>query len=216
MIRIKEWLHSYGLHPYLLITILFVAPLPFFGTLAFLLQKQETLNDLALQVERLHQKSARFQELQKKESRFLKAIKHSDPSYFDKYLSSLGFLEPEVKKLEALSLHWQQDQQVQKRLIFLQEGSNRLSFAQESILYADGWQEVEEKQQNPIECNEEDLKRILSLIEGVTIWPYGPKEGRPQLIIKDFDLVKKPLSSQESVFCLNMHLLKREGLEKED
>jgi len=68
-------------------------------------------------------------------------------------------------------------------------------------------------QQHVVEVNEEDLKRLLCLIEGTTIWPYGPKEGRPLLIIKDFKLSKKELFSKEKVFSLSMQLIKRENLE---
>ncbi len=69
------------------------------------------------------------------------------------------------------------------------------------------------RQQTPIELNEEDLKRLLCLIEGATIWPYGPKEGRPQLIIKDFTLSKKELPSQEKVYVVSIQLIKRENNE---
>jgi len=212
MQKIKTWVARNKLHPYLLIVILILAPLPFFGVLFSLYGQKCSLDAFELKMQQLHKKELLFQELQKKETSFLNRITHSDPGYLEKTLESFYFLEPEVKKLEALSLHWEQDQNAKGRLIFLKEGSNRLSFATENIRRTEGWQEVEIKQQHPIECSDDDLKRLLSQIEGVTIWPYGPKEGLPQLIIKDFELGKKPLTSQESVFVVNMQLIKRENL----
>jgi hypothetical protein len=131
----------------------------------------------------------------------------------DKNVESLTFLLPEIKKLEAIQSENPDEEQVGGRLQFLKEGSNRLTFAEEQIRTNESFREIEEQQQHPVEMNEEDLKKLLCLIEGITIWPYGPKEGRPQLIIKDFKLSKKEISSQEKVFVVSMQLIKRENLE---
>lgn len=99
---------------------------------------------------------------------------------------------------------------LQRRLQFLKSTSNRLIFIEEKRRKAKGFVEIEEKQQYPVEVNEEDLKRTLSLIEGMTIWPYGPKENPPQLLIRGLELTRKESASQEKVFLLRMHLLRRE------
>ena len=72
--------------------------------------------------------------------------------------------------------------------------------------------EVEERQQNTIQANEEDLKKLLCFIEQVHIWPYGPKPGIPFLFITDFSLTKKSITPQQKVFCIDMKLVKREAL----
>jgi hypothetical protein len=142
----------------------------------------------------------------------LTSLKNPDPHYLDKNVETLTFLLPEVKKLESLLAENPEEEQLGRRLQFLKNG-NRLIFSEEQIRTNDLFTEVEEKQQNPVEMNEEDLKKLLCLIEGITIWPYGPKEGRPQLIIKDFRLSKKELSSQEKVYVVSIQLIKRENLE---
>jgi len=135
-------------------------------------------------------------------------LKNPDPHYLDKYIETLTFLVPELKKLEAS----ENTEEMQKRLQFIKDGANRLVFSEEEVRMAERLREIEEKQQHSVEMNEEDLKKLLCLIEGVTIWPYGPKEGRPQLIIKDFKLSKKKLSSQDKVFVVSMELIKRENI----
>lgn len=193
-------------------TALFViAPLPFLYFFFHFFAQLFAYENLADEMQRIYKKSKQLQTLHQKESDFLASLKNPDHFYIDKHLETLCFLEPEIKKTEALLLDSPNDETLKKRLHFLKEGPNRLLFSEVQTRQQNRFQEVEEKQQHLVEMNEEDLKKTLSLIEGVTIWPYGPKEKRPQLIIKDFQLSKKEISSQEFVYAINMHLIKRES-----
>jgi hypothetical protein len=189
------------------------APLPFFLCLFLFLFQMQKFNQIEGEMERIHAKTLHTEEIQRKESSLLASLKNPDPHYLDKNVETLTFLLPEVKKLETIQLENPEEESIGKRLQFLKEGGNRLTFAEEQIRSNELFRELEEKQQHPVEMNEEDLKKLLCLIEGVTIWPYGPKEGRPQLIIKDFRLSKKELPSQEKVFVVSIQLIKRENLE---
>ena len=191
--------------------ILLLAPLPFFYCLFSFFIKVGHLNQLEMRFEQLHRQSLLLQSDQKKEKHLLSFLKSPDLHYIDKHIEPLVFLLPEIKKLEAFCAENSDAETVQKRLHFLKE-ENRLRFVEEEIRSNELFREIEEKQQVTIELNEEDLKKLLCLIEGVTIWPYGPKEGRPQLIIRDFKLSKKALSSQEKVFVVALELIKRESL----
>ena len=193
--------------------LLIIAPIPFLIFLSqfiFGLQKLDQLED---EMERIHTKMIISQESQHKESVLLSSLKNPDPHYLDKHVETLTFLLPEIKKLETLQLENPDDEQTIKQLQSLKEGDNRLRFSEEQIRNNELFRETEEKQQQLIKLNEEDLKKLLCLIEGITIWPYGPKEGRPQLIISDFKLTKNELSSHEKVFVVSMQLIKRENME---
>jgi hypothetical protein len=194
-------------------TMLITGPLPFIFFLFHFFFGMQKLEQAEQEMERIHLKTLHLKETQRKESALLFSLKNPDPHYLGKHLETLTFLLPEIKKLETLYAENVEDEQISKRLQFLKEGSNRLQFSEEQIRNHEVFRETEEKQQHPIEINEEDLKKLLCLIEGVTIWPYGPKDGRPQLIIRDFKLTKKELPNQEKVFVVSMHLLKRENLE---
>ena len=185
--------------------ILIAAPLPFLVCLIHFLSKEQQLSDLNAECERIHTKVVQMQHMQKRESIVLAPLNNPDPHYLDKYVETLNFLLPEIKKLENL----QDNEPAAKHLQRLQ-AHNRLTFSEDKIRSNSHIKETEEVQQYVVEINEEDLKRLLCLIEGVTIWPYGPKEGRPLLIIKDFKLVKKELLSKEKVYSLSMQLIKRE------
>jgi len=193
--------------------ILAAAPIPFFFIFFQSIFGLQKLGQLEEEMQRIHTKVIMQQENQKKESSLLAALKNPDPHYLDKHVESLTFLLPEIKKLEAVQLESADDDQVIKRLQWLKEGGNRLRFSEEQIRNNALFRETEEQQQQSIELNEEDLKKLLCLVEGITIWPYGPKEGRPQLIMKEFKLTKKELASHEKVFVVSMQLIKRESLE---
>lgn len=194
-------------------SVLIIAPFPFLFFLMHFIFGVQKMNAIEEEMERIHVRVTLSQEILRKESSLLNSLKNPDPHYLDKNIETLTFLLPEVKKLEAISLENPYDDQILKRLQFLKEGGNALVFEEEQIRTNETFREIEEKQQHPIEINEEDLKKLLCLIEGITIWPYGPKEGRPQLIIKDFRLSKKEISSQEKVFVITLQLIKRENLE---
>jgi hypothetical protein len=193
--------------------LLAIAPLPFFASLAHFFSGLQTLKELESELVRVSAKMVSNQALENKEASLLLALKNPDPHYLDKHVETLNFLLPEVKKLEAFQMEHPEDEQIAKRLLSLKATQNRLTFSEEQIRTNELFREVEEKQQRPIEVNEEDLKKLLCLIEGVTIWPYGPKEGRPLFIIKDFTLSKKELFAKEKIFIVSMQLIKRESVE---
>ncbi len=190
-----------------------LAPLPFVCFLFHFISNLQKWEQLEGEIERLHVKSIQYEDIQRKESSLLASLKNPDPHYLGKQLETLTFLLSEIKKLETNKAENPDDEHIAKRLQFLKEGGNRLQFAEEQIRSHELFRETEEKQQHTIEVNEEDLKKLLCLIEGITIWPYGPKEGRPQLIITDFKLTKKQLPNQEKVFVVSMQLLKRENMD---
>ncbi len=204
---------SCKLSPFSLCLVLVAAPVPFLIFLFNFFFGLQKLEQLEKEMERIHTKMVVMQESQKKESILLSALKNPDPHYLDKHVETLTFLLPEIKKLETIQLEGPEEEQIAKRLQQLKDGGNRLRFSEEQIRANELFRETEEKQQQPIELNEEDLKQLLCLIEGVTIWPYGPKEGRSQLIIQDFKLARKELLPNEKVYVVTMQLIKRENLE---
>ncbi len=198
-------------HPLSYLALLLLCPLPFLMLAFQFFFNFQSLDSIGEEITRIEKKSHYSQEWHKKETAFLSMMKQADHFYIDKHLETLSFLEPELKKMETLLLDSAPDDHLKKRVQFLKEGSNRLLFSEEKIRQHQQFLEVEEYNQTPVEMNEEDLKKLLSLIEGVTIWPYGPKESRPQLILTDFQLTKKELPSHENVFVIDLKLLKRES-----
>lgn len=140
-------------------------------------------------------------------------ITNSDRFYIDKHLESLTFLEPEIKNLQAQALQGVLNNLKNQRLDFLQS-SNKLLFVEENTQRKGPLQEVIERQQHPIEINAEDLKTLLSRIEGISMHQYPSfPAGRPQLLIQNFELRKRETDTKEHVYVLNMQLIKREPIQ---
>ncbi len=187
--------------------LLLVAPLPLLCLLFYYSARVQQFSLLDERMEALHEKKQHVDQIQRRQHSFVCALAGADPLYIDKHLESLIFLESEVKKLETQM----GDETAAKRLHFLKEGENRLLFSEERMRTKDKTREIVEKMQHPVEVHEEDLKKLLCLIEGVTIWPYGPKEGRPQLLFQDFRLIRKQQPPNGAVFSLHFNMIKREN-----
>ena len=209
-IESKDW-QGMILHEALLYAVLFVGLLPLFWITYYFYEKRCHLTNLAIRLESAHQRSHLSTIKKNTEERILQNMKGADPYYLDKYVESLSFLEAECKKWERLSSLTQLAPAIEKRLNFLHSNKNTLSFAEGAIVQEGLFREVEEKQKHPVEINEEDLKKIICVLEGVDISPYLSPEKHPQFIVKQFDLTKKTHEdSKEKVFILSMQLLKRE------
>ena len=191
--------------------LLIVAPLPSCLILLHGYYRLHQLEELAETTKLIHKKIVTDKLRQKKEEKIVSQLKISDPHYLDKYVESLCFLQSEKKKLQTLLSENRLDPIAVQRLQWLSQ-ENRLTFFEEKIRKHSLFCEVEEKQQKTIQANEEDLKQLLCFIEQVHIWPYGPKPGIPFLFITDFNMVKKSITPQQKVFCIDMKLVKREAL----
>jgi hypothetical protein len=194
-------------YPILSLCVLAIVPVPIFLIACSFYFETEKLSLVEKRMQTLCQKQARSQAEAKKEKRFLEQLKQADRFYIDKVLKTLSFQEADLKRLKQDAT----TEEEKKRLLFL-ETANRLNFIEENSRSSEFVKEVEEKQETLIEVNEEDLKHLLVLIENVSISPYPLPEKAPQLLIKNLHLSKKQTSLYQSVFLLNMQLIKREGL----
>jgi len=194
-------------HPYILIAC---GLLPCFLAL-FVHFKAE--NKLAHQIEKalylkerhiLAERKGKLEEAQSLQ------MQKANSDYLENSIESMQFLRPEIQKLTAM-LHSSPDNKTdQTRLDFLQNGKNTLRFRQQNFQRVGQLQEMEAKQVHPVEMNREDLKKLLASIENITIGDVKPVGSPPNLLIKHFELIKKPLPTNEEAFLVNLELIKRE------
>lgn len=139
-------------------------------------------------------------------------FKDADHFYIDKQLESLSFLEPEIEALKKIvnQKNFPDDEGIKRRLEFLTGPGNDLVFNEGVVQNYGPFQEVLETQSHPVEINMNDLKILLSRIEGVKIGDNDPIQSRPQLIIVDFKLDKKISADKNETYQLSTKLLKRE------
>lgn len=168
---------------------LILSPIPVLVALSLFFFKMQDLGTLSLRVGELEERTLLFNEQKKKETEFLSKLKKADSNFLEKHLESLSFSYPYPAR---------------------GGGENRFQFIEENPKSSDLLEEVEAKVKQPVMLNEDELKKVLSLIDGVAIGPYLPEQFSPQLLIRHFELIKKLNPGQEEAFEVTMHLVKRE------
>lgn len=136
-----------------------------------------------------------------------KRFQNSDHFYIDKEIETITPLSQEIERIRAL-LHQgyhHEEEQLKKRLQFLTNGQNKISFIEGSVKAYPTYKEIAESLAHPVEVNLEDLKTILSKIEG------SSTDTSPHLIITDCKIDRKMGQTQE-IFSLDIKALKREYL----
>jgi hypothetical protein len=127
----------------------------------------------------------------------------SNSHYLSQVIETLPLLTPELNRVQALARQYPSNTALQERLSFLQGDRNRIRFIQQEQRAGPFFQETEHKMQNNVQMNEEDLKKLLFLIED------DQSKDRPLLIIKEFDLRKVKEKADEIVYNIQLELIKR-------
>jgi len=170
------------------------------------------------QVDGLHQEISSLTEqalLQEKVQATNKAVienyTDADRFYIDKNIETIQLLKPEMAALEKITRQDTvvENEKVRARLNDLKL-KNKLQFSEGVVQSYPNFTETIETLVNPVEVDQDDIQNILSKIEGIRLGPYAPPAQAPQLIITDFKIEKKEVSSENEVFLLNMKLIKRE------
>ena len=168
---------------------LVAAPLPFLFFVLHHFSAGENLHSLKQRLDTLEEKTIQFTKQKQKNEQHLAFLKKSQPQFLEKNLESLVFAS-------------------------LTSGENRLQFQEENARRSETLEEVDVKQKLPVSLNEEELKKVLSLIESIPIGSAIPAESAPQLLIKNFTLTKKMTEHEDELFEVSLELIKREPLRK--
>ncbi len=186
--------------------------IPLFAAAAFLFLQNNRIQEIEERFAAASTKGkAAFERKAKKEA-FLHRYLNADPYFLDQKIESLLFLQNERKQIESWLRHpaLPRKESLVERLSFLTEGANRLVFAEENIRTSGRIQETDEKQRHPVQMHENDLQKLLSLIEDIPVGPYLPPNGAPQLLVRDFRLKKIKTHLHTEIFEVEMDLVKRE------
>lgn len=192
--------------------LLVLGVIPFIFVFMNFMGKRAQINETQSLIENIKERAYLLDKRQSRNYAVREHFKDSDHYYLDKQLETLKFLEPEIEGLHKLesNKNYAGDENVKQRLEFLTGDANRLQFSEGNVQNYQWVQESTDTLIHPVEVNVSDLKRILSLIEGVDIPPYTPPPDRPHLIVTDFRIDKKEINPSNEVFALNLKLLKRE------
>jgi hypothetical protein len=138
----------------------------------------------------------------------------SNHFYIDQEIETISPLKDELQTLNrilSLGFHAQEDQ-FRRRLQWHTGGQNKISFVEGNVKAYSDFQETQESLAHTVECDLNDIKAILSRIEGVSFDANDTlPPNRPHLIIVDWKMEKKKSPTQD-VYGLDVKLIKREYL----
>ncbi|MBX9744904.1 MAG: hypothetical protein K2X08_06825 [Chlamydiales bacterium] len=194
------------------IFLFLIASLPLVLTSIYIVQKRLDLLSLQTQYEATLVKAYKSLNQRAEKERFISRYSETENYFLDHHIESLQLLQDEILWLQAYEHHpaLAEKNLAKERLKRLSAGNNQISFLEEGIKKAQLYQETEEKMKKPVEVNETDLKKLLSLIENVEIGPYQPHPKSPQMIITNFSLKRRNSPFKQETFEVKLDLLKRE------
>ena len=171
------------------IAALFFLPLPFLLILFNFFGELQNQQILRARIQILEEKTAQVADRKQKNEKVLAQLRKSEPQFLEKNLESLSFAS-----------------------LAENGGENRLAFQEEQPRRAEQIEEVEIKQKSPVLVSEDELKKILSLLEAKTIGSNTPDPSSPQILVKDLKLAKKMNEQDDELYEVMLELIKREPL----
>jgi hypothetical protein len=186
--------------------------IPTILSLWVLQEKKQDLKIAHVKIEEVRKKAIEINRQNKINAAIFAQIKDSDPKYLQKELETLPLLESELRRLETILVHHKENAILHRRLDFLKSGQNHFSLNEAKRRMGEQFQEVDLSLTHPVELDDEDLQKMLTSLEGVPINNYPTKQGRPQILIREFDLTKETNNLGEEIFLVKCQLLKRESL----
>lgn len=134
-----------------------------------------------------------------------------DPRYVEKHIETIKPLTSEMAILEKVTGtgFFPDEQQATKRANFLKGAENKLSFTESPQKNYPKCIETEFSLSKSVEVDMQDLRKILSRIEGVSLGGEPLIETRPHLLITDFKIERKKALVCE-VYALNLKILQRQ------
>lgn len=188
--------------------------LPFVIAGSYLLSRHTSQQQLEVRFADAASKGKKAIERKTRKERFIQRYSNSDPFFLDNQIESLLFLQKELSAVQAMIDHPALSNKgiLQERKAFFESETNRLAFTEENIRSTSKIKETEEKQRRPVQLDEQDLQRLLSAIEDISVGQYDPIPKMPQLLIRDMKIKKIENPFHSEVYEVEMELLKREWI----
>lgn len=148
----------------------------------------------------------------KQNSRFFQRHLNAPSNYIDKKLKSLLFLDKEKRLLNDFKKHpaYGGSFFIKNHDIEEFQKKNRLDFFAETPSFEQKIKEMHLKQAHPVIINFNDLEKILSRIEEVSINQHFQSTPQPQILIHSFHLKRTDCPLSHLCFELDLEIFQRE------
>ena len=167
--------------------------------------------ELDLRLKILENNARVLAKVQKQRDLFLREFGGADENFLANYIESEVLLSEDIHLLKKISRieEYATYKPIGERIAFLTGEKNKINFCQMAERKCDFYKEKLWHINSPVEMNCEDIKKILSRIEGVKIDKYLPNPLRPLMMITKFDVSLKPQDNHNKVFSVEMEILQR-------
>ncbi|OGN61280.1 MAG: hypothetical protein A3F40_01180 [Chlamydiae bacterium RIFCSPHIGHO2_12_FULL_27_8] len=147
-------------------------------------------------------------------AQFINKKVNFNKNFIEENLENYFFLKNEYDFISKITKHifFKNTLGIRDRENFLISDKNKLKFFEENLTSTKLITESILNQMNPVEVDERDVEKILSIVEEKEINDFKILENSPQLIFKNFSLKK----DKKEIFTLNMNILKREFYKKDE
>lgn len=193
----------------LYLLLLGIVPLLFLGS--YLLEEKYSLSSLSEELSNttFEVQSQNQRELANRSTRV--HYQNRDQFYLIKQLESLQLQKEEITTLKKIldSGFHQEEDAIRARLQFLTSPDNCISFQEGPEKRMRNLRETELTLAHPVEASLEDIKTILTRVEGTKIDGNEADPSRPHLFFSDFRIEKKKVFSGEA-YSLSFKVIKRE------
>lgn len=177
--------------------------------------KEKIIAVLMSDVEELSEKSTQVAKENEYKARFKQHFFGADSQFLNKQLEPLSFLKGEVEFLKTIANMpgLARFGPIKKRIDHLTSRNNQIILEEVGRKNKFGFLEVEYKMHHPIDVDEDDIEKILSVLEDVEIKNNINSIKRPQIFIKEFSIKRNINPNLNETFILDMKLLQREMIQ---
>jgi hypothetical protein len=196
-----------------IIYLMFFGLAPLFFCIIHLFSVRDLVFSLKERLSVLESKAFLYDSNQRPNLLAIATFLDTDRYYIDSEIESLIFLKEEIESLEKIVRHknFTGDANIMRRLEYLASSKNRLLFSESDVKKEGILQEKTLTAAAPVEMSLDDLKGLLTKIEGVNFQGFIADQNRPQLICLELRLEKKKgMHENVSLNLSHLKLLQRE------
>ena len=199
-------------HRVLLSLLLFSLSLPLVGLFFSYRSMKNNCENIESQITKLESKKQLIANIYQKKIRFYEQFGASDSMYLQHYVEPIKLLERDIHLIKNLFKVEDPSEfdEAKKRIEFLSSEENALCFTKSLERSSKDYKEEEWTLKRGVEIDSFDIKKLLSLLEGVSIDDHLPNPFRPQILLKKFMIHQLLEEGMSGVFTLNLEVLQRE------
>ena len=171
----------------------------------------ERSNECQVWMQKLEHRAQFLMHMQQKREAFFKTFAGADRDFLQTTIAKQELLNEDIDLLKRISSDetYVQYEPIRERLSDLRGEKNKMCFVKKQELVGDFYEEQRWSLQHFVEMSSEDVKQVVSEIEGVRVDSNVQASLRPYLVVTKFALNWKAQENKNQLFSVDMEVLQR-------